>query len=113
VLAERGGLEFTPELDAPPRVLIARVHVDRLVLAAVDVRRGLLVALDVVVADPHRTWNRRLVDGGAEDLAVVRIVLGLADGDGLDTHAPPGEKRTGARATLFDRVPPRGDRAQE
>src|SRR4051812_36401537 len=83
VLAERARPELDAELALPPRGVLARVRVDRLVRAAVDAAVGLVVAGEVHALDPHAVVDRRLADRALHGpAAALADRLRAADVDG-------------------------------
>src|SRR4051794_18417379 len=83
VLAEGAGPELAAQLGRPPRDVLARVRVDRLVRAAVHAPVGLVVALDIHAGHAHATVDGRLGDRALDDLSTLPADrLGTADVDG-------------------------------
>ena len=77
------GGDVAAELLRPPRRVLARVRVDRLVGTAVDAPVGLVVAGEVDALDAHAALDRRLADRAHQRPAAAdRDLLRPADVDG-------------------------------
>ncbi len=95
VLAEHApGQRHAGQLLAPERVVLGRIRVDRLVLAAVHFEIRLLVALDVEPPDPHPARDRRLEYGRENLLALPFDFAGAADAHRNESpgHGPKLER---------------------
>src|SRR4029079_16741804 len=87
VFAKRSPSEFRArELLAPPRIMLGRIGVDRLIDATMDGQVRLLVAVEVQRANTDTFRHRILEDRRHDDLASDREFMRTSHIDWTDFH---------------------------